>query len=66
MDVSLNCSVCGAEYNAQDVEPHVNLGIMQQWRDTHQHSAGELKMYHDAGVAIHKDHHRAEGDDDAD
>lgn len=57
MDVSLHCGVCGADYSAEDVEPHVNLGLIQQWRDVHQHSPGELKMYHDADVAVRQYQH---------
>lgn len=57
MDVRLHCEVCGADYQADDVEPHVNLGVIQQWRDAHQHSAGELKMYHDANVEVRQYEH---------
>lgn len=57
MDVSLHCSVCGNDYSAEDVEPHINLGLIQQWKEVHQHSTGELKMYHDAEVSVRQYQH---------
>lgn len=52
IDVQLHCNVCGADYSAEGVSPVVNAGLIQQWKDVHQHSVGELKMYHDAEVSV--------------
>ena len=56
-DVSLHCGVCGCDYSASEVTPAVNLGLIQQWADVHKHTPGELKMYHDAEVAVRQYQH---------
>lgn len=72
MDVNLICSLCAEELAVSEItEPVIIHGLMQTWREVHQHSELELKMYHDAEIAVRQYQHSTpyagnfdEGDDD--
>lgn len=57
MDINLRCGVCGTEFTAENVDPAVNLGILQQWKDVHEHPTEEIKMYLDAETAVRQYQH---------
>lgn len=58
MDIQLDCSICGQSISVNSVETVAMVhGIMDNWSQSHQHNATELKMYMDAEVAIRQYQH---------
>lgn len=53
MTFDIDCGPCGQSLHLEDVEePAVIHGLIQTWRAEHQHTELELKMFHDAQIAV--------------
>lgn len=53
LDIGLHCGVCGLDAQVEGVESPLHVqGMLDAWAGAHQHNEMELKMYHDAEVAV--------------
>lgn len=58
IELNCHCGVCGIDMMIEGVEnPVVCYGLMSAFASDHQHGEGQLKMYHDAQIAVEEYRH---------
>lgn len=71
MELTKACEVCGTNMSLEGVEmPQLEL-VLDIWARNHKHSEMELRMFHDASIAVQQYQHShafgaIDGDDDID